>query len=328
MADASIASRSVVGYADTGDEMKLTRAERAWALRRAADQATCADDERIDIIPEKWVVRDGKGEREVANPVGEHGARLLCHALLVTARAGYTAELKALVEGLNVEVEGIIAQPLALYYAIRKDLMKRGTALIVDSGARCTTIMVRNQGRLVHLQTYAFGGDDLTRAIAEGLHISPAQAEALKCDLDISAEADPTYHHDGQQFIWGEVRERNRLALPASRIAADLIDRFFRARADELRDMGRLAQHGQVHLFGRTCALGGLAARLKDVLGLPVVLGTGNKERDPGAEMSDALVSGLVCAAADLRRQHLDENPDPLRKTATGVWDWLTKRVE
>lgn len=328
LSDPSISSRLAMGWADPGDEVVLTEHEQLWALKRARDQATGGDDELVDAIPVQWTVRDQSGEREVANPVGERGSRLTCQALLVTARAGYRAEMEKLVEGLGVEIEGIIAQPVALYRGIGSSLSKKGSTLVIDCGARCTTLIVRRRDRLIHLQTHPFGGDDLTRALAERLRVTPAQAEEMKHDLDISLQADPGFHHEGQQFIWSEMRERHRLARPAAALVGDLVEEFFRARAQELRDAGLLGQQGQVHLFGRASGLGGLASRLKSVLDLPVHLGTGSKNRDPSAEMSDAIISGLVCAAADHRRQHIAANPRPIRATASGAWAWLTKPIE
>lgn len=328
MSDPSISSRLAMGWADPGDEVVLTENEQLWALKRARDQATGGDDELVEAIPVQWTVRDRAGEREVANPVGERGSRLTCQALLVTARSGYRAELERLVDGLNIEVEGIIAQPVALYRGIASLLPKKGSTLVIDCGARCTTLIVRRRERLIHLQTHSFGGDDLTDALATRLSVTPAQAEEMKRDLDISLQADPFFHHEGQQFIWSEMRERHRLARPAAAVTGEMIEQFFRARAQELRDAGLLGQQGQVHLFGRASTLGGLASRLRNVLDLPVVLGTGKRHRDPSAEMSDAIISGLVCAAADHRRMHLAAHPQRLRKTANGAWAWLTKPLE
>ncbi|HEX3135404.1 MAG TPA: hypothetical protein VHX44_17705 [Planctomycetota bacterium] len=110
-------------------------------------------------------------------------------------------------------------------------------------------------------------------------------------------------------------------------IVSEALDAFFRARAQELRDHGHLVQQGQVHLVGRGSSLGGLAMFLKDIFGLSVVLGSGHKNRDPSAELADVLVSGLVCTAADLRRTHLAGQSSRIRKTASGVWSWLTHQM-
>ena len=328
MNDASFASRLAVGWADPGDEVVLTEHERLWALKRARDQATGADQELIDAIPVHWTVRDRGGERDVVDPVGERGSRLTCQALLITARRGYTEELRSLVAGLGLELEGIIAHPVALFRGISSAIPRKASTVIIDCGARCTTILVRRKDRLVHVETYAFGGEDLTRLLVEKLHITVSQAEDLKRDLDISQRADERDNLMGQQFIWSDVRKRHRLLGPAMSIMSEAVGGFFRARAQELRDHGHLVQHGQVHLVGRASSLGGIALFLKDIFGLTVVLGSGHKQRDPSAELADVLVSGLVCTAADLRRTHLTQQQSQFRKTASGVWNWLTREME
>ncbi|MBA3697281.1 MAG: hypothetical protein H0W78_00235 [Planctomycetes bacterium] len=327
MTDASVTSRMAVGWADPGDEVVLSEHERLWALKRARDQATGADQELIDAIPVHWTVRDRDGEHEVDDPVGQRGSRLTCQALLITARRGYRDELADLIEGLGLELEGIIAQPVALFRGITGALTRKGTTVVIDCGARTTSVLVRRQGRLVHVETHAFGGDDITRLLVERLDISVSQAEDLKRDLDLGLRHDERDGLAGQQFIWSDVRERHRLMGPALKLVGEELDGFFRQRAQELRDHGHLVQHGQVHLVGRGSSLGGLALFLRDIFGLPVVLGSGHKNRDPSAELADVLVSGLVCTAADLRRTHLAAQTSRFRKTASGVWSWLTHQM-
>lgn len=327
MTDASITSRLAVGWADPGDEMVLGEHERLWALKRARDQATGADQELIDAIPVHWTVRDRDGEHEVADPVGQRGSRLTCQALLITARRGYREELAELVQGLGLELEGVIAQPVALFRGIAGALQRKGTTVVIDCGARCTTVLVRRRDKLVHVETHAFGGDDITNLLVERLNISISQAEDLKRDLDLSVRNEEREGLVGQQFIWSDIRERHRLMGPALLLVAEALDTFFRARAQELRDHGHLVQQGQVHLVGRGSSLGGLAMFLKDIFNQPVVLGSGHKNRDPSAELADVLVSGLVCTAADLRRTHLAGQESRIRKTASGVWCWLTQQM-
>lgn len=327
MTDASITSRLAVGWADPGDEVILSEHERLWALKRARDQATGADQELIDAIPVHWTVRDRDGEHEVEDPVGQRGSRLTCQALLITARRGYRDELAELVEGLGLELEGVIAQPVALFRGISGALTRKGTTVVIDCGARCTTVLVRRHHKLVHIETHAYGGDDLTRLLMERLGISLNQAEDLKRDLDLGLRDEERDGAAGQQFIWSDVRERHRLMGPALKLVGESLDAFFRQRAQDLRDHGHLVQHGQIHLVGRGSSLGGLALFLREIFGLPVVLGSGHKNRDPSAELADVLVSGLVCTAADLRRTHLAAQQSKFRKTASGVWSWLTHQM-
>ncbi|MBA2480122.1 MAG: hypothetical protein H0V44_05620 [Planctomycetes bacterium] len=322
--DTSLASRIAVGWASPGEEMPLTEIERAWALRRAREQATGADREVVDVLPVQWTVRGRDGEHEVDDPIGSHGNHLTCQALLLTARRGFRDELTQLARGIGLDLDGIIPQPLALYRGMSGKLRSRGSSLVIDFGARHTSFLVRRKDKLMHVETFGFGGDHLTTRISEGLGLEAEQAEALKRDVDIGQTALASDGFQGQQFIWTDIQERHALLAPATRICAEAIAAFFKERARDLRDHGYLAQQGQIHLVGRASSLGGLSLHLREIFDLPVMLGTGDKNRHPGDELDGLLTTGLVCSAADHRRAHLASHAGSLSKRASGVWSWLT----
>ncbi len=320
--DISLGSRVAMGWSSPGEERPLTHAERTWALRRAREQATGADREVVSVVPVQWMVRGREGEHEVEDPIGCVGNHLTCQALLVSARRGFRESLERLARSLNLELEEAIPQPLALYRGIGGKLRSRGSSVVIDVGARHTSVLVRRKDKLLHVETFAFGGEDITSRISEGLGIERERAEALKHEIDIGqAQVDAPL---GQQFIWTDLQERHALLRPAARICAEAVSAFFKERARDLRDHGYLAQQGQIHLVGRASALGGMALSLRDIFDLPVVLGTGDRHRHPGEELDGLLASGLVMAAADTRREHMLLRSGSLAKRASGVWSWLT----
>jgi len=322
--DADVVSRMAIGWASPGEEMVLTAQDRTWALRRAREQATGADREVLQVVPIVWKVRSREGEREVEDPVGERGNHLQVEALVVSARRGYREQLAAVAKELQLDLDGVIPQPVALYRGVAGRLPKRGLSVVIDMGARHTTILVRRRERLVHIETHAFGGQNLTRRLAEALHIDDERAEALKREVDVSSHA-TSPAPEGQQFIWSDLQERSVQLAPAARIISEALTAFFKERARDLREQGYLAQQGQVHLVGRGAGLAGLALLLKDVLDLPVVVGSGDRQRQPGDELDGLLTAGLVCCAGDLRRERLFAESTTLRKRASGLWSWLMK---
>lgn len=326
MSDPSINSTLAIGYADLGQEMPLTQAECDQAMVRARHQTIGEDKELLHSLPIFWTVRSRQGEREVADPVGVKGSLLTGHVLLVTARKGYVGELTSLLEGAGLSADGVIAPPVALYHGIAGKLPKRGSALVIDCGARHTSLMIHRKGQLTHVQTYAFGGDTITKRLSEDLHVSMDYAEDLKREVDINIQS-AGGDADGQIYLWRDVQERHRLLAPTARLCAALVREFFTQRAAELREHELLGQGGQVHLVGRGATLGGLSLFLKDIFDMPVVLGTGQRDRDPSAELLDLLISGIVRTAADNRRNSLAGNASGLRNVASGLWDWLTKRM-
>jgi len=322
--DVSIASRIAIGWSSPGDEIPLTFAERAWALRRAREQATGADREVVSVLPVQWTVRGRNGEKEVDDPIGCVGNHLTCQALLVSARRGYRQEMAEVAEALGLELEEVIPQPLALYRGISGKLRSRGSSIVIDFGARHTNVLVRRKDKLLHVETFDFGGDNLTARLAETLNLSMEQAEALKHEVDIGTCTANGESGQGQQFIWNDLQERHALIGPATRIISESVSSFFKERARDLREHGYLAQQGQIYLVGRSSALNGLTLNLRDIFDLPVVLGTGDRNRHPSDELDGILATGLVCSAADHRREHLALQAGSLRKRASGVWSWLT----
>ena len=325
MSDPSIGSQIGTGYADLGQEMNLTLSEKDQALVRARHHALGEDRELLHALPVHWTVRSRQGEREVTDPVGEKGSRLTGHVLLVTARKGYREELGGLLDHCTLQLDGVIAPPVALYHGISGKLKARGSTVVVDCGARHTSLLVHRKGRLLHLQTYDFGGDQLTQRLASELHIPLDQAEDLKREVDLSAQIAPG-DSEGQLYLWRDVQERHRLIAPAARICAAELRTFFGLRARELRDQELIGQVGQVHRVGRGSALGGVPLLVKEVFDLPVVLGTGARDRDPSAELVDLLISGVVRCAADERRIQLGLNP--LSGRIARMFGWLGRPLE
>lgn len=320
--DPSMSATSVTGWSALGEDVGITEHERAYALGRARTHATADDREQLEVVPTHWVVRARDGQVDCDDPVGHVGNHLTCHALRVTSRRGLTQEYRGLCDELGLHLEGLIPQPVALYRGIANRMTRGGTQLVIDLGARQTTLLVRRKGRLLHLETHPFGGETVTDRIAVALGVDRDRAEDVKRHIDVDQV--PGNEPDGQQSIFGEIQERQRQYSIAARAAADCLGSFFRDRARHLRDDGDLlSQRGQVHLVGRGAAIGGIVPFLSDVFRLEVILGTGAKNADPGAELDGLLIAGVVKCAADRRIEHLVEHASSIRGAAGTVWDWL-----
>lgn len=320
--DPSLSATPVSGWAAIGEDIVITEHERDYALARARAHATADDREVLDILPTHWTVRTPDSQVDCDDPVGQYGSHVTCHALRITARRGLWDEYRRVVEGLGLHLEGLIPQPVALYRGVASRLPKTNTQLIIDIGARHTTLLVRRRGRLAHLETHAFGGDTVSERIAAALGVDIQYAEDLKHRLDIGSARPP--EGEGQLTIFGAWPQQ-QLAV-AARVAADCIGAFFRERARHLRDeRDLLSQRGQIHLFGRGAALGGLAPFLADMFRLEAVLGSGGRNPDPGAELDGLLVAGVIRCATDRRIAHLEAESRTLRGLARRCLAWLAE---
>lgn len=330
--DESVRGNFAVGFADLGQSMKLRQEELSLALQRATEQPIGVDREVLHALPQRWEIRDSSGEREVDDPKGEYGSHLTCHVLLVTAQKSIRREMTELLQECNVGLEGIIATPIALYRGLMGSMKKSGTTLVIDCGARFTHILVHRKGRLINLQCYPFGGSHLTQILAEELTMDYPLAEQLKHDLDIAAHLSTGKDLEGQTYLWREVQERDRVLAPAAEILRGVLLDFFRTRFQELQEWDLLSRSGQINLVGRASSLGGLPKLLKEVFNMPVVLGTGKKDRDPSAELADLVTLGLVrTAAVERERRLMERNSSGVRQmkqAAFNLWAWLTKELD
>lgn len=76
-----------------------------------------------------------------------------------------------------VDVDGV-----ATAIQLTQDADETSAALFVDIGSQTSSAVLLKDGAVVLVRSFSFGGDILTKAIAEAKQISNQEAEALKCE--------------------------------------------------------------------------------------------------------------------------------------------------
>lgn len=327
ISDCRLQAHFAVGSVDCAQSVQFGRDEMELALSRATHQAIAVDREVMHVLPQRWEVRDAAGDRVVEDPLGVTGSRLTCYVLLVTALKRLRVDIAALLKDCDLSLEALIAPPVALYRGLTRNLAKTGCHVIFDCGARHTSCLVHRKGRLVHIETRPFGGDDLTRYLVEQFGLDPARAERLKQEVDIADHRSFAGDIDGQTYLWRDVQERDRLLGPASIALRELMLGFFRDIHNDCSRRDLLAQKGCLTLVGRASSLQGLPRLLHEVFQMPVTLGTGRKDRDPSAELVDLMTTGLIRSAAEERERILHRRDasgmHEARRWFLGLRNWL-----
>lgn len=120
--------------------------------------------------------------------------------LYAARREVLSATLKS-TQALGVDHAGLIPSILALScswtYLTRDGRKPDGPLLLIDVGARCTSIALMTENRVAHCSIIDQAGDHWTEQIAEHLDITPSQAERRKlayATSDSPAQADPQLH--------------------------------------------------------------------------------------------------------------------------------------
>ena len=257
------------------------------------------------------------GADGVANPRGLHADRLGVNVHVMLADGAPMRNIAEAVQKAHLEVEGIVASPLAAAKAcLTEEERDLGVALI-EFGGQVTNVSVHSGGMLTGLTSIPRGSADITDAIASALGIRPSQAERLKCVAG-SAIASPTDNRemisvgrgeeDGDRPLAYRADENNRIPRVEliSVITAEL-DLLLGDVAKALEGMGfavrsKLSRARQVVLTGGGAELPGLADYTQGLLGTPVRIGRPPPMRglpEAHAVPGFTTLAGLVLYAAE-----------------------------
>ncbi|BDI60479.1 cell division protein FtsA [Qipengyuania nanhaisediminis] len=227
------------------------------------------------------------GAHGVANPRGLHAERLGVDIHVMLADGAPVRNLTEAVQSAHLEVEAVVAAPLASGFAcLTQEERELGVAL-VEIGSDVTNVSVFAAGMLLGLRAIPMGSGDITDAVASAFGIRRFQAERLKC-VSGSAIASPSDHremipvHGPSEGAGEPAGPHARGADDKNRIArAELISVITEAQSQLTGEIGKALKElgfagrraGQVVLTGGGAELAGLAEFTQSALAMPVRIG-------------------------------------------------------
>ena len=159
----------------SGNEIVRADVERVNEVARA--MAIPQDRELLHAIPQEYRVDKADGIRD---PVGMIGTRLETEMYLVTIGASPSVNLRKAVERAGYTIKEMVLEPLASALAVLTDDEKELGVALIEMGAGTTDVAVFHEGKIRHLATVNFGGNNVTSDIVHGLGVTQADAERLK----------------------------------------------------------------------------------------------------------------------------------------------------
>ncbi len=312
---ASLNNRGIVAVPDAGRPISADDAARVIDAARTISLKS--NREMIHALPRYFVV---DGQDRVSDPEGMHGQRLDVEMHIVTAGVNAVQNLMKCVEGAGVQVETLIASPLATGAAVLGlDEIQEGVALL-DIGGGTTDLAVYQEGAIVHSAVLPVGGVNVTRDLVVGLRCPFAVAEDAKAEfahalpMDVDGEEQVTLAAFGQE----EEREIRR------RLIAEIVE----ARVEEILSMGmaEIRRSGHIDtlsagivLSGGTAMLPGITTLAEQMTGLPARVGAVSDVYGLADQVSDssfATTLGLLLWMADSGEPR--NQPMRLRMSAPG----------
>ena len=242
------------------------------AMEAARAVAIPHNRELIHAIPRGYVV---DGQDGVRNPIGLRAFRLEVEAHVITGASASIHNLLRCVQGAGVRVLDLVVQPIAAGEAVLTKPEKELGVVLLDIGGGTTDMAVFIDGSVWHTVVLAVGGNHLTHDVAVGLRTPFTVAETLKVKygqtmLDTIGEEESI---DATAFGDNVHRSVSRRRLVE----------IIRIRSEEileliLRDIKRSGYDGLLPagavLCGGTAELAGIKEFTREILGLPVRVGT------------------------------------------------------
>jgi cell division protein FtsA len=240
-------------------------------LASAQSVKTAGDRRLLHIIPRSYAV---DGQAGVQNPVGMHGFRLDVETHVITAAVTSIQNLVKCIRSIGIDIEDLVLEPLASSEAILTEDEKQTGVILADIGGGTTDIAVFREGSIWHTSILPVAGYQLTRDVAIGLGLPFEIAEEMKKKYgsvlpvyEGGTDTAPAISQDGHGVSY-----------------QDLCD-IIRARVEEIMKLILLEMPNSEYeslvpsglvLTGGSSNLAGMATLGRDILRLPVRVGTPN----------------------------------------------------
>ncbi|MDQ6870658.1 MAG: cell division protein FtsA [Gemmatimonadota bacterium] len=310
-----------------GEEISKADVDRANEVARA--QPVPQDRELLHAIPQEYSVDKNQGIRD---PIGMIGTRLETEMYLVTIGASPAMNLRKSVERAGYRVRELVLEPLASALAVLTEDEKELGVALVEMGAGTTDIAVFHEGKIRHLGTVNFGGNNVTSDIVQGMGVTQADAERLKERYGCAYEplVDPSDVIQLPSTVAQGERHIPREVL--AHIIHQRMDEIFNLVLTEIERAGFASRlNGGVVITGGAAAMQGVAELAADVFGTGVRIGSPEENVGGLSDSVDAprfaTVVGLAIYGA--HRAAAGFSPAGKHRALAGVGvDKFTKRIK
>lgn len=269
--------------------------DTARAIEAARAVALPPNQEILHVLPRFFNVDGLEG---IKDPIGMVGIRLEVETYIIGTSTAAIRNMGRVINSAGLEIEGMMFGPLATANAVLDANQRESGVMLVDFGAATTSLIVFEEGDIIHANVLPIGSSHITNDIAIGLRTSLEAAERLKQEyaFALSSAIDADEMIDLSEFDPEETTTTSRKYI-CEIVEARLSEAFSMIRED-LRMIGKEGMLPAGVVFtGGGARLAGLTDAAKDILQLPSQIGT------PLAN-----ISGMI-----------DKLDDPLYSTSVGL---------
>jgi cell division protein FtsA len=289
-------SRGVVAVSRADGEVSPEDVERVLAAAQAIiSPENAANREIIHVIPRSYSLDN---QADIRDPVGMNGMRLEVDALIVTGSIPFIRNLSKCLSQAGIEIEGVVATPLAAAESVLNRRQKELGVVVVDIGVGTTDIAVFEEDQLLYASTLPVGAGHITNDIAIGLKTSIDVAEKVKLEYGAAMAKDVSPKKEINLSRLSKNEEGSIKAKEIAEIIEARMEEIFTLVNKELRKIKRdgMLPAGVV-LTGGGAKLPGIVDLAKKELHLPAQIGFPLRMEGVGDSLDDpsfAVATGLV----------------------------------
>lgn len=312
-------SRGIVAVAKPDGE--ISEDDVARAVDAARMVAPPLNYEILHILPKQYTV---DGQTGIQDPLGMTGLRLEVDAEIIYALTTHIKHVTKAVYRSGMEIDDLVLAVLAAGACMTTQRQKELGVAVVNIGGGTTSLVVYEEGDVLHTAVLPIGSEHITNDLAIGLRTGIDVAEAIKRSVG----------HCTARMI----PKRDRIALSSfgsetdEEVSVKYVAEIIEARATEIlervdEELGKIGKRGLLPagiLFcGGGAKISGLVELAKELLGLPASIGYPPGIQGVSKTITDpafATAIGLVQWGANLSAES-DRRPSSPFRSMGKVFD-------
>lgn len=286
-------SHGVVAVAKADGEIRDDDVQRV--IEAAQTVATPPNYEILHVIPRQFQVDN---QAKVKDPVGMTGIKLEVEAQIILGLVSQIKNLTKCVYRTGTDIQDLVLGVLAVSEAVLTKRQKELGVALVNMGGLTTSVMIFEEGDVLHTKILPVGSGHITNDIAIGLRTSVDIAEVIKTNYGTALPADVAKH---EEIDLREI-DPNENSRVSRREVAEIIE----ARMEEIltlvnKELKSINRHGMlpagIVITGGGAKLDGIVDVAKKTFSLPAAIGTPRKFKTAIDKIEDpvfATALGLV----------------------------------
>ena len=156
---------------------KVSQIDIKLCLDKALENSYLLDKKVLHISPTDYIIDQAGG---ITNPIEMYGNELEMKFLVTYIGINHYKNYVHAITTSNIDVHRIVFSNYASGLAVLNENELELGSVIVDMGARTTSIGMFSKNNFIYSDVLAFGGNNITEAIARKLSITFVEAEKLK----------------------------------------------------------------------------------------------------------------------------------------------------